>query len=298
MAKNNENGRIFKDVALEWLESKKDAVKKASYAQYEYTLKSAVLPYVGKKRMKTVGGEAFLKELESKLIEEGYSEKTILNIFVLIKSVIRYGQGLPFQYEPEEKKSKHSDASISEAKRIVAEAKAGKLDYRKLGIIIIMYTGVSVSELCGLRWNCIDMKNLYITVNQRIARVSNGEGTELVSEDVDVRRAPINGQFKKIINMYMNAVESGNYVLTNSEKCMEPRTFQMYVKQFFKKAGFKKVRTPSEMREMFIISSLKNGVSFVAMAKITGVTVQRILDIYADFICEPDVHQEMSKLVY
>ena len=300
MAKKKKNGKLFEEVALDWLQSKKTQVKKASYTQYEYLLNSTLLPRIGNEKMEKVCKN--LKALMNELSSAGYSDATLMNCLTLIKSVIKYESEQPIDCKfTVDKKSLCVNDSMSEAKKIVAKARDGKCSYKKLGILIIMYTGLGISELCALRWCNIDMVNQIITVNQRLYRNSNGNsGTEIVVEDIDVRRIPINKQFKEIINQYFagEALEREHFVLTNSANNMDIRTFQMFTKKFFANDCFSKVYTASDLRDLFFINSLKSGVSPIVLAKNTGVTLSYLCEKYGDLIYVPDSHFEMSKLVY
>ncbi|MBQ3408596.1 MAG: tyrosine-type recombinase/integrase [Clostridia bacterium] len=298
--------KLFKEVALKWLESKREGVKRNSFSTYESVLSGVILPIVGEESYKNVSQETYVKALESNL-KMSYADDTVYNVVRMVKEIINFEKTLNAAVSKTERNNSYN-FTFSEAKSIVERACRGKISYRKLGIILIMYTGLSVSELSALKWNCIDMKNEVIIVNEMAYRASNidntGKKSSIIFEDIEVRRIPICSQLKSILERYRSCDTCipTHFVLTNSDSVMEPRLFQRFVKNFFKKGfedgDFKRFRTASDMRSMFIVLALKKGISPFTLAEIVGTTIAHFCRAYSDYIFAPDTRYEMTKLGY
>lgn len=296
---------MFKEIAEEWLWSRKDKVKRISYYSYENMLHGTIFPIMGECSMDEVCKFSYMKALARDL-KEKYSDETIDNIFNIVKCIINYDTALNMNDIGLSEKKRIYDYTFAEARRIISQATEGNKDFKKLGIVLIMYTGMTVSEIAALKWGCFDMLGDVIVVNEIAYRAKNDYGrTEIVYEETEPRRIPIAKKLKEIIRKYKAddvAWDSEHFVLTDSEKIMEPRLFQMYVKKFFssgyEKGELKKIRTSNDMRSMFIVLALKRGVSPISLSHIVGTTLYYIYERYGEYIQIPDAHREMRKLGY
>lgn len=60
------------------------------------------------------------------------------------------------------------------------------LDYRVIGILLSLYTGMRIGEICSLQWSDIDFKRHVIYVSKTVSRVTNFEGSG-VDHNVECR---------------------------------------------------------------------------------------------------------------
>lgn len=304
MAKKEKDKKAkFGEIAQKWLESKKGEVKVSSYSSYSIALKEIILPKISEKKMKTVCKQEFLEKLAKEFLDEGYRKNTVGNYITLVKSIVRYYQGTIEGIDV--CKDKVEVTSLTEARKIIAKAKLDEdhTNFRNLGILIIMYTGMSISELCALKWENIDYEGAFISIKEIASRIITNideKKTQVVVTDAHAqRKVPIHSMLARAMKPYLNGrVEDDCYILTNSTKIMEPRTFQNYLISFCK--GFDRTYTASNMREMFIVTALKKGMSPVVVAEIVGTTYKQIYDKYGDFIeiTDDDKVRELKKLSY
>lgn len=304
MAKNEKKAK-FGEIAQVWLASKKGEVKASSYATYNLLLNEKILPKISGKKMKKLCKREFIEQLANEFLEEGYAKDTVENIIGIVKSIVIYYKGTIEGVAVLVDKSKTDDGKDSSmARKIIAKAKRDKehTNYRNLGILIVMYTGITISELCALKWKNIHYEEGFITINEAVSRISIVEDkrTELVIQEANVKRdIPIHSQLARAMKPYLDAgVEDDHYVLTNNAQIIEPRTFQNHIKTFCK--SFDKAYTASDMREMFIVTLLRKGVSIAVVAEIAGTTLQHICNTYGEFISvsSKDKINEMKKLAY
>ncbi len=70
--------------------------------------------------------------------------------------------------------------TIEEQKRLVAYL-LHPTDSCKFGLLLALYTGLRIGELCALRWSCIDLREQTIRIAATMQRLGGtGEGTRIV----------------------------------------------------------------------------------------------------------------------
>ena len=70
--------------------------------------------------------------------------------------------------------------TIEEQKRLVAYL-LHPTDSCKFGLLLALYTGLRIGELCALRWSCIDLHEQTIRIAATMQRLGGtGEGTRIV----------------------------------------------------------------------------------------------------------------------
>jgi len=302
MAKTEKNTRkkdlIFEEVALKWLKEKKGNIKDSSIVQYEHLLDAILLPKLGKKKMKSVCKREFLKILENELIEEGYSENSVSNILVIVKCVVNFNKGTLKNIGNSPKRECIKVITKEHIKKILALAKRDKEhnEYKKLGILIILYSGLTISELCALKWENINLETKSICISSTLRREKglDSDKSKLESNESKKRIIPINKQLEKCFCMLTENHSENFYVLTNTSKPMEPRTFQYFLNSIFK--NLPGDYTASNLRDTFIITALKNGMNPVFLAEITGISLNHLFYRYQKFMLEINDEQKIKEI--
>ena len=184
---------IFTDMAQEWLEYSKLHVKKSTYMNYDYLLKKHILPFFGQMNMRSITVAEVNRFIADKLANGrlkrsgGVSKKYLQDMLVIVKSVAGYCEqvyGIPVKIrqtmslhakKPEIKVLDKSD------KRKLTDAVTKNVTSSKLGIMLALYTGMRIGEVCGLKWSDFNEEDGTITINRTVQRISDGKGsTELL----------------------------------------------------------------------------------------------------------------------
>lgn len=146
-----------------WLLRKRDEIRESSYIKYRAILERHIKPRLGSRRLGgicTASVDAFTREL---LETDGLSVKTVHDILSVLHSVLkdtearRPAGALAVQIRyPKGKRREMRVLSIEEQKRLVAYL-LHPTDSCKFGLLLALYTGLRIGELCALRWSCIDL---------------------------------------------------------------------------------------------------------------------------------------------
>ena len=181
--------RTFSEVVKEWITYKTPLLKESSVAKYTNIINLHLLPFFHEQTMQSISVqrlEEFYKKLLLKVTPKGtlLAPKTTLDILSVMKSILvyantkKYLQYLPplrFECRPLVKKL----VILSERnQKILSSYLCLHLTYRNLGILICMYTGIRLGEICALTWEDISLTEGSIYCNY--ARVKSYIGYKAV----------------------------------------------------------------------------------------------------------------------
>lgn len=188
-----------------WLLRKRDEIRESSYIKYRAILERHIKPRLGSRRLGgicTASVDAFTREL---LETDELSVKTVHDILSVLHSVLkdtearRPAGALAVQIRyPKGKRREMRVLTIEEQKRLVAYL-LHPTDSCKFGLLLALYTGLRIGELCALRWSCIDLREQTIRIAATMQRLGGtGEGTRIVigapKSDSSLRTIPLPAQ--------------------------------------------------------------------------------------------------------
>lgn len=155
-----------------------------------------------------------------------------------------------------------------------------------LGILIAMYTGLRIGELCALRWEDIDLNQgeLYVRrAMQRVGRMDEEGGTSIQisspKSQSSQRRIPLP---ETLIPFLQNRRHEGNeYVVKGLHKeYAEPRTVQYRFQAILEKCGIEAFNFHT-LRHNFASNCLMQGFDFKSLSELLGHSnIQTTLGIY------------------
>lgn len=188
-----------------WLLRKRDEIRESSYIKYRAILERHIKPRLGSRRLGgicTASVDAFTREL---LETDELSVKTVHDILSVLHSVLkdtearRPAGALAVQIRyPKGKRREMRVLTIEEQKRLVAYL-LHPTDSCKFGLLLALYTGLRIGELCALCWSCIDLREQTIRIAATMQRLGKtGEGTRVVigapKSDSSLRTIPLPAQ--------------------------------------------------------------------------------------------------------
>lgn len=211
---------FYKDWIYSWLIEKKDYIKESTYANYSNNIFNHIIPNLG---------DYTLNELNHKIIQDfllelskngkkngsgGLSEKTIKDITIIIKGSIKKGINedkikhieLTFNY-PKENKDKNIYILTKHEQNKLTDYVINNLTSRNIGILLSLYSGIRIGELCSLQWKDIDFKNNKLIISKTIQRIYIKDKDKNISKVIITspktknanREIPINKDFIEIL---------------------------------------------------------------------------------------------------
>ena len=244
--------KTFKELCEEWLASAKLRVKHSSYCCYEKLINKHIIPYFG-----NIG----YGELSTPIINEfsehklkfgkvngfgGLSAKSVHDILVVMRSVAKYAErGYGYRnpmrnISMPKSESKEAEVFDKDERYRLQNYLQNNLTESNLGILLTMYSGLRIGELCALTWNDIDFENGVVRVSKALQRVpdkSDKEKTALIvtspKSKTSVRDIPLPAFVLDILKQNRRS----GYVLSGTNKPVEPRTMQNRFKAVLKDCG-------------------------------------------------------------
>lgn len=168
-----------------------------------------------------------------------------------------------------------------------------------IGILMCLYTGIRIGELCALEWKNIDLKRGVISIKQTLYRAKSDnrkKKTEIVvappKSDTSVRDIPL----PKFLTAKLKAIEHGGVFLINREgKFIEPTVYARRYKAILKELGIRDVKFHTT-RHTFATRALEIGMDIKTLSEILGHASPTVtLNIYAHSLPEHKA-KEMDRL--
>ena len=179
---------------------------------------------------------------------KGLSSSTISEVLTILNSIRKFTikMGYSVNYSTDEikikKDRKETRVFSSEEEKKLIEHLSGRGDLTALGILLALFSGIRLGELCALKWDDINLteKTIHICRNLQRVQIPNATGrkTELrittPKTASSVRVIPIHEGLLEQIRPYY---KPGKYILTGTDKFVDPRTMQNRFKKILAESG-------------------------------------------------------------
>ena len=221
-----------------FLSDRRGELKASTIGRYEYMANHYVIPDLGVILLRDLTAEklsAYFKRLQDK----GLSSKTTRDIGVLLKTIFKVvkkkchcdcpGRDVELPAYRGKKVEVFADHEIA----LLAQNILEKPDITGLCILLVLNTGLRLGEVCALRKSDIDYRSGFLRIERSAARVRDASGTHLVVQspksDSSVRLVAIPNDMLALLETTTQSIRRDNYLLTDSDTPMEPRTFHLLV---------------------------------------------------------------------
>ena len=234
----------FESISKEWLEGRTPELKASSVSKYRNTLNSYLLAQFGSRKITDISRgdvSSFSREL---LISggskaEGLAPKTVNGILSVMKNI--------FAYAVREKSIITADIKDISVKQSQKPMRILSIDEQQkliqylydnicpcfLGILLCLYTGLRIGEICALKWKDICVREKYLFVHQTMQRIQieglEKKKTKVVIQspksDCSIRKIPIPDEMLQMLLPFQ--VQDEAFLLTGlAHKFVEPRSME------------------------------------------------------------------------
>ena len=279
-------------IANAWKEYKQHFVKQSSMAAYLLLLNKHILPEFGNC---TELPEHEVQSFVLRKIKGGISAKTVKDILIVLKMIVQYGAkngwinnySWDIKYPANEQKKELDVMSTDNFKQVLAYLQKN-FTFQGLGIIITMNTGMRIGEICGLQWGDIDMDTNCISVQRTVERIYVMEGDKKFTKLVintpktqnSCRQIPMSKDLLALVKPLMKVVNKSYYVLSNSDKPIEPRTYRNYYKELLAQLGIPDLKFHG-LRHSFATKCIEAGCDYKTVSVLLGhANISTTLNLY------------------
>lgn len=218
------------ELITEWLCSMKNQVKSCTYQKYECVCRNHIISDLGTIAVRYISRFTIISFTE-KLLEKNLSTKTVNDILIVLGLALRYAQEtysitVPKINYVKEHQREMRVFSVQE-QRVITKYLLQQIDIHKFGVLLALYTGMRIGELCALRWD--DITDEHIVINKTMMRIKNEQSKTEVKigspkSESSNRIIPT----PKCLLPMINQFRSDGYVLSNEKlQYTEPRLMQI-----------------------------------------------------------------------
>ncbi len=249
-----EQNNTFSKVAELWKADKKQYVKKSTYAAYCLLIQSHLLPDLSEKediREEDVQG------IVNRKLESGLSQKTVRDILVVLKMILRYGtkhgllpgHQIDVIFPTDREKQELEVLTLAHQRQLMSFVK-DHFTFLNLGIYICLSAGLRIGEVCALQWDDLDVVSGVIRISKTLQRIYLVDGEEKYTELIvdkpktknSIREVPMTRDLLAMVKPLKKVVRRDFYVLTNAATPIEPRTYRCYFNKLQQQLGLPKMR--------------------------------------------------------
>lgn len=277
----------LKEYAEKWLDTVRGNVKESTYMKYWNLLYSYIIPELGGMEWSSLNREA-IEAFCGKMLssggkkQQGLSPKTVTDIMSVLRRIFDHvsscGLPLPFNISAITIKKE-----LKEMKCLTRKQQDRLYRYlrmnpsnRNLGLLICIFTGLRLGEVCALTWDDISFAEQTIYVHQTMQRIQTkddpGRKTKVVvtspKSRKSVRRIPIPRELMRIL--FCCRKNQNGYILTGSpESFVEPRTMERHLDRVLRQLGMEHINFHA-LRHTFATRCIEMDFDVKSLSEILG----------------------------
>lgn len=279
------------EAANKWLESIRTNRKLSTYQKYSIIYAEYIKPQ---------WGDALVDELDSGEIVTALPDtlstsicKSIMSIFNLIIEYgnVLYGTNLIHLsyksiHSPATSTNNTNTINITDQQKLIKYLLTD-LDIYKLGILLCLFMGLRLGEVCALKWEDIDMRCRTLHVNRTVQRLRTDTACDESSDSTlsakkktilyvtapktsnSIREIPIpDFIFQRLSAFHDNITDDDSYILCGKVP-MEPRRYQYRFRSYMKQAGIEYTHFHA-LRHTFATNCISSGADAKSVSEILG----------------------------
>ena len=284
------------EVAEEWLQDIAKNKKYSTYVKYKNVYEKHIKEKIGNKEVLSIS----LEDCNQILTQPKLSKSTVSSIRNVLFQILKRGNCSLIEKEMQfVKKESDGTEGVSifsklEQKRMVSYILNHRDNYH-LGILLCLYTGLRLGEICALETSNISLEDKKIFITQTVQRIKNdGSSAAKTGLRVDkpksicsIRTIPI---CDALLEILATAMPKTKYFV-NGNQLMEPRTYQYKFKRLLKQLGIAN-RNFHTLRHSFATNCIENGMEVKCLSEILGhADVKTTLNKYVHLSFENKLEQ-------
>ena len=268
-------GKVYR----EWLNAVVNRVKESTLANYRNKFEKHILPEFGDIPCADLTAGRINAFINKKLAD-GLSASYVRDIFTVFKTMLKYAQeeyGFKLSLKnvvlPKAERKQVEKISDAEQKRLVSYLKAN-MSLTAFGILLSLFMGLRIGELCGLKWEDVDFQNKILHIHRTVQRINSANGnrkTKIVisapKSATSFRDIAIPDALMRYFEMFRDEAE--HFILSGTDKPVEPRTMQYRYKKILRTADVEN-HNYHKLRHTFATNSAEKGFNVKALSAVLG----------------------------
>lgn len=270
----------FDNIAGCWLSSVKLKCKISTYNKYKNLYNIYIHPVIGSINV----GDADIRMIEQIILFcEHLSSKSKNDILSVVKLIIDFAAHNNYEIKLNlrnvsiRQESRNIRVLTPNEQAVFSEYLMREPDICKIGVLICLYTGIRIGELCALKYENLDLEEGILTVRKTMQRVQtedNAKKTQVILSDPkskkSIRDIPIPQGLLGILKKWYGSLKDQDFILTGkSDKFIEPRTLEYRLKKYIKECELENVNFHA-LRHTFATRCVEQGFDIKTLSEILG----------------------------
>lgn len=279
----------YGDILRNWIAMSRVHIKESTYSRYVHLANVHILPSLGElptDKLTTQTVEKHISFLLNKgRVDKkgGLAPKTVSDILTLIKGSIDYancsGYSVNCYLDRLTVKKTQLDMrvlSIDEQHRL-CDILMRDMNLTKFGVLLCMYTGIRIGEVCALKWESIDFSEGILSIRETLQRIQATDvgackKTKIVITEPKSKKAIRDIPLPGFVLEYAASLKHNPkaYILTGcSDRYIEPRSLQYTFKKYTKECGLTDVNYHA-LRHTFATRCIELGFDVKTLSELLG----------------------------
>lgn len=282
-------GILYNDILDAWLQSSRINAKESTYARYSHLIDTHIRPQLGKYQLSKISTQLIEGFIERKLTcgridkSGGLANKTVTDILTVVKSTMEYARYNNYEVSCNlskltvKKKEKEMRVFCQTEQEALIRVLIHDMDLYKFGVLLSLYTGIRIGELCALQWEDVNLTNSTLKVRktmQRIKETNIGAAykTKIVitepKSECSIRDIPFPPFITEMAHQFAGVPKA--FILTGDRnKFVEPRTMQNRFKTYVKESGISDANYHA-LRHTFATRCVEVGFEIKSLSEVLG----------------------------
>lgn len=273
-------------VSASWLKEASRNLKETTIIKYEDILRCYILPEFGDYELSEITNDQLVRFSDKLLSEGGTSKKglsaaMVSEIITTMNSIrihaLRSNCTVTFTTECVNIKKEMVNIRVftpEEQDRLVNWL-MNHMNPTSLAIMVCLFTGLRIGEICALEWDNIDLEAGNIRICQTMQRIRVRDNPEKKTEvkilepksDRSIRTIPLPCNLRELLANYQK--DNGFLMTGDDGKIVEPRTLQYRFKSILKKCGIADANFHTT-RHTFATRCVERGFDVKCLSEILG----------------------------
>ncbi len=269
---------VFSQAASEWLEEVAVKRKYSTYVKYRNVYRIHLEEILGPLRLSERPNQQIQEKIFDHLSGESLSDSIRKSVCIVARQILefagrKYSAHIPVMKLPAAKQGRRPVDTFSKAEQSrILDCIYNGPDKFKIAMLLCLYTGIRLGELCALKWSDFDFRDKTMTVNRTVQRIAvKGYMTRTILMETDPksesakRTIPLT---EEMITLLEGLRGEGEYVF-GGKNPLEPRTMQYRLKGILKKAEVEG-RNFHILRHTFATNCVESSMDIKTLSVILG----------------------------
>lgn len=269
---------LFSQAGGEWLSEVERRRKHSTYVKYNTIYRTYLADVIGSCRLSSDAAQELREKIFDHLSGTGLSESLQKSVICVVNQILafadrHYQTGISTLKRPPVKARKKTVVTLSRAEQAALLGHIySRMDQYKAAVLLCLYTGLRLGELCALRWTGIDLEGKTLTVNRTVQRIAvPGHKTKTIlletapKSESSRRTVPLTPELLDILFRLRGEQPH----VFGGKKLLEPRTMQYHFKKILKETGVEG-KTFHTLRHTFATNCVENGMDVKSLSELLG----------------------------